>query len=103
MVTKYTLHGKNIVHMTSDNGQQHDSLHFFYDAQNKPATVAYNGSMYAYIYNLQSDVLGLIDSAGTEVVKYAYDAWGKVLFTTGSLASTLGIVQPFRYRGISMI
>ena len=41
----------------------------------------------------------LIDSPGTEVVKYTYDAWGKVLSTTGSLASTLGTVQPFRYRG----
>ena len=33
------------------------------------------------------------------MVKYTYDAWGKVLSTTGSLASTLGTVQPFRYRG----
>ena len=44
-------------------------------------------------------MLGLIDSTGTEVVKYTYDAWGKVLSTTGSLASTLGTIQPFRYRG----
>ena len=33
------------------------------------------------------------------MVKYTYDAWGKVLSNTGSLASTLGTVQPFRYRG----
>ena len=44
-------------------------------------------------------MLGLIDSNGTEVVKYTYDAWSKVLSATGSLASSLGIVQPFRYRG----
>ena len=37
--TKYTLHGKNIVHMTSGS----NSLHFFYDAQNKPAVVLFNG------------------------------------------------------------
>ena len=41
----------------------------------------------------------MIDSTGTEVVKYTYDAWGKPLSTTGSLAATLGTVQPFRYRG----
>ena len=41
----------------------------------------------------------MLDSTGTEVVKYTYDAWGKPLSTTGSLASTLGTVQPFRYRG----
>ena len=76
-----------------------NDLHFFYDALNRPAIVAYNGTKYAYIYNLQGDVLGLIDSNGTEVVKYTYDAWGKVLSATGSLASTMGTVQPFRYRG----
>ena len=57
---------------------------------------------YAYIHNLQGDIIGIVDSNGTEVVKYTYDAWGKVLSTTGSLASTLGTVQPFRYRGIGI-
>ena len=71
----------------------------YYDAQNRPAVVDFNGTKYGYIVNLQGDVLGLIDSTGTEVVKYTYDAWGKVLSTTGSLASTLGTIQPFRYRG----
>ena len=28
-----------------------------------------------------------------------YDSWGKVLSTTGSMAGTLGAIQPFRYRG----
>ena len=28
-----------------------------------------------------------------------YDSWGKVLSTTGTLATTLGKYQPFRYRG----
>ena len=43
--------------------------------------------------------MGILNTSGTEVVKYTYDAWGKVLTTTGSLASTLGTIQPFRYRG----
>ena len=54
---------------------------------------------FAYIQNLQGDIVGIIDSNGTEVVKYTYDAWGKILSTTGSLAATLGTIQPFRYRG----
>ena len=33
------------------------------------------------------------------VVGYTYDAWGRVLSTTGSLASTLGTYNPLRYRG----
>ena len=95
VVTNYTLHGKNIVHMT----QGSNTLHFWYDAQNRPAIVQFNGTKYAYIHNLQGDIIGIIDTNGTEVVKYTYDAWGKPLSTTGSLASTLGTIQPFRYRG----
>ena len=33
------------------------------------------------------------------VVSYTYDAWVKILSTTGSMASTLGAENPFRYRG----
>lgn len=33
------------------------------------------------------------------MVSYSYDAWGKMLSKTGTLASTLGTIQPFRYRG----
>ena len=35
-----------------------NKLHFFYDAQNKPAVVIFNGTAYAYPYNLQDDVIG---------------------------------------------
>ncbi|MBQ4640286.1 MAG: hypothetical protein IJB69_07210 [Clostridia bacterium] len=58
----------------------------------------FNGTKYGYIHNLQGDVIGLIDTGCIEVVKYVYNALGKILSTTGSLASTLGAVQPFRYR-----
>lgn len=33
------------------------------------------------------------------MVEYVYDTWGKKASTTGSLAGTLGLFQPFRYRG----
>ena len=95
VATNYTLHGTNIVHMTKGNAE----LHFWYDAQNRPAIVEFNGTKYGYLYNLQGDVIGLIDSANTEVVKYTYDAWGKPLSVTGSLANTIGYYNPFRYRG----
>ena len=61
--------------------------------------VVFNGTSYAYLYNLQGDVIGLVDSNGAEMVFYSYDTWGKMISKTGSLASTLGTIQPFRYRG----
>ena len=95
VTTKYTLHGKNVVHMTSGA----DELHFFYDAQNRPAVVVYNGTAYAYVKSLQGDIVAILDENGNTVVSYGYDAWGAPLWCTGELAETLGKVQPFRYRG----
>ena len=58
-----------------------------------------NGTEYYYLYNGQRDVIGLYDASGNVVVEYTYDAWGKPLTTTGSLASTVGAKNPYRYRG----
>ena len=60
VVTKYTLHGKNIVHMTQGGNE----LHFFYDAQNRPAVVVYNGTAYAYVKSLQGDIVAILDEDG---------------------------------------
>ena len=59
----------------------------------------YNGTKYAYVKNLQGDVIRIINANGVTVVEYNYDAWGNILSTTGSMASTLGAANPFRYRG----
>ena len=76
-----------------------DELHIFYDAQNRPAVVVYNGVPYAYVKSLQGDIVAILDENGNMVVSYGYDAWGAPLWCTGELAETLGKVQPFRYRG----
>ena len=102
--TEYMLHGKLITHMTKrcvdENGEETvQNLHFFYDAQSKPAFVEYNGTKYRYLQNLQGDIVGIVDTNGNLVVEYKYDAWGKPISTTGSMADTLGKYNPFRYRG----
>ena len=95
VTTHYTLSGRNIVHMT----QGSSDLHFFYDAQGRPAMVRFGGTDYFYVYDLQGDVVAMVDTDGTQVVEYMYDAWGAPISKTGSLASTLGSLNPFRYRG----
>ena len=74
-------------------------LSFTHDAAGNPLTLTYNGTKYYYNTNLQGDVIGILDSSGTTVVTYIYDAWGRPYSTTGSLASTLGADNPLRYRG----
>ena len=74
------------------------SFHFTYDATG-PMSMTFYGTEYFYLKNAQGDVTGLVDSSGTQVVAYTYDAWGNILSTTGSMADGLGYTNPFRYRG----
>ena len=74
-------------------------MHFYYGAGEKPVFVNFNGTMYTYVYSLQGDVVALLDAGGNVVVEYQYDAWGNIVASTGSLVSTLGYLNPFRYRG----
>ena len=74
------------------------SFHFTYDATG-PMSMTFYGTEYFYLKNAQGDVTGLVDSSGTQVVAYTYDAWGNPLTTTGTMADTLGKLNPFRYRG----
>ena len=62
-------------------------------------SVTYDGAEYFYLKNAQGDVTGLVNSSGTQMVAYTYDAWGNPLTTTGTMADTLGKLNPFRYRG----
>ena len=61
--------------------------------------MSYGGPTYTYYKNIFGDILGIFDENGTLVVRYYYDAWGNIISTTGSMASTLGRDNPFRYRG----
>ena len=85
--------------MDESGSENTEELHFFYDAQSRPAFVEYNGVKYRYVHNLQSDVVGIVDAAGNFVVEYRYDAWGKSISVNRTLKTTLGELNPFRYRG----
>jgi RHS repeat-associated protein len=90
------MNGNKIAHLTRGGVD----MHFWHDLQGNPSFVTYNNKDYWYVYNLQGDVVALVDKdTGTEVVEYRYDAWGKQIGCTGTLASSLGKENPFRYRG----
>ena len=95
--TEYTLHGKLITHLKQGSSE----MHFFYDAQSRPAMVEFGGIVYTYVHNLQGDIVGIVDSAGALVVEYKYDAWGKPISRSylTTAYETLGRLNPFLYRG----
>ena len=94
----YTTDGTKILSEQRTGTNPH-TIYYVYDANGSVVGMKYNGVQYWYHKNIQGDVLGIMNANGVEVVSYAYDAWGKVLSVSGSLSSTVGAVNPFRYRG----
>ena len=94
-VTNYNYHGSALISQVTGN----DTLLFSYDAAGNVVAVNYNGTYYYYVRNGQNNIIRLIDGDNNTVVEYAYDSWGTPLSTTGTLATTLGVQNPFRYRG----
>ena len=93
--TQYYLNGSTILtQITGDN-----RFDFFYDENGLLLGFSYNGAKYYYIRNLQSDIIGILDNSGNQVVSYTYDSWGKLLSIEGSAKDTIGVQNPFRYRG----
>ena len=91
----YVYNGGQLAQMTR-NGEVVD---FFYDGEGRPAYLTYNNTTYYYVTNLQGDVIAILDSSGTVVVNYHYDAYGVLLQTGGTMAATLGMLNPLTYRG----
>ena len=100
----YVYNGSSLMQMVvqttvDDGAPTTDTLYFSYDASGIPMSLIYNGADYYYTVNLQGDVTAILNTSGTAVVEYTYDAWGNILTVTGSMADTLGAVNPLTYRG----
>ena len=93
----------NLVHETRNNGKDH--LYYYYDANGSIGSISYNGVRYAFLKNLQGDVIAILDTNSNIVARYTYDAWGRILSITdgngnaNTSSSFIGNVNPIRYRG----
>ena len=115
----YDQNGNRIAKQTADTGvdyhvdggkllamrRNNEVVNFIYDEKGSILAMDVinssqnNQGMYYYQKNLQGDVTGLVDSNGNQMVSYTYDSWGKPHSVTGTKAATLGVLNPFRYRG----
>ena len=91
----YIYSGSQLVQMSVGGNK----VNFTYDAGGAPLTITVGGVTFYYVTNIQGDVVGVLSPSGEEVVHYRYDAWGNILSTEGAMASTLGEINPLRYRG----
>mgnify|MGYP004468819933 CR=1 FL=1 len=94
ITTTYQLDGSKIVSENRNGTVQS----YFYDENGSVLGITYGGENYYFRKNFRGDVLAILTASGEVVVEYSYDPWGNILAVTGSLASTLGSDNPFRYR-----
>ena len=73
-------------------------MDFLYDEGGNAYSFVYNGTQYYYVRNIQGDVVRILNTSGTTVVAYSYDAWGKCTVTTGA-SNAIANANPIRYRG----
>ncbi len=93
--TDYIVPGGKI--LAESNGTE--SIHYFYDPSGSIQGMKYGGTIYYYIKNAEGDILGLVDSStGDLAATYSYNDWG-VPTVTNVGNSTIGDVNPIRYRG----
>ena len=95
VTTTFQLDGSKIVSENRNGTVQS----YFYDENGSVLGITYGGENYYFRKNFRNDVLAILNASGEVVVEYSYNPWGNILAVTGSLASTLGADNPFRYRG----
>ena len=96
VTTNYTVdENNNIIEQTDGT----NTIKFVYDSSNSPIYMVCNNVTYYYEKNLQGDIVAILDANGNTVVEYAYNIWGKLENITGTLADTIGVINPLRYRG----
>ena len=96
VTTKYYYDGDKLITEVTPTSQ----LDFLYDENQQLYGFIYNNNeKYFYIRDFVQNILGIVDTNGSLVVKYRYTAYGKITSITGSLANTIGAYNPFRYKG----
>ena len=95
VTTTFQLAGSMIV---SEN-RNGNIIQYYYNEAGSVIGLRYNGNDYFFRRTVNGDIIAILNTSGEVVVTYEYDPWGNILAVTGTLASTLGADNPFRYRG----
>ncbi|MBY6801068.1 DNRLRE domain-containing protein [Clostridium botulinum] len=82
-----------------NNDGEEEEIYYTYDGDDRLVSLNFKGQEYYYVRNAENDIIALTDNSGKVVVSYAYDSWGKLLGIEGELKDTLGVKNPYRYKG----
>ena len=90
--TEYYLDGSQI--LAEYREAEQSTIIYIYDVSGI-AGMIYKGQCYYFDKNQLGDIVGIYNESGQKVGEYVYDAWGNILYKSGSMAD----INPFRYRG----
>jgi uncharacterized protein RhaS with RHS repeats len=95
-VTTFTVVGSQITRQQTGENE----IFFFYDNDGQLIGLNYAAENYFYLKNLQGDIIAIADIDGTNLLWSILMMFGAFCFRhSGTMAGTLGIDNPFRYRG----
>ena len=94
-IIKYYYEGNRLITEYKDENKR---LDFLYDNNGiLYGFIENKTNIYYYVRDCMQNILGIIDSNNTIVVKYNYNAYGEILSITGN--PYIGSINPFRYKG----
>ncbi len=104
VTTEFIYNGDQLVGQKTSDGSE--DLVFLYDDAGSYIGFVYRNAEYYYMKNVQGDIIGIVDSAGSILAIYVYNPWGRLVTidrVTGSSysdnGSSIGSINPIRYRG----
>ena len=104
VTTEFIYNGDQLVGQKTPDGSE--DLVFLYDDAGSYIGFVYRNAEYYYMKNVQGDIIGIVDSAGSILAIYVYNPWGRLVTidrVTGSSysdnGSSIGSINPIRYRG----
>ena len=102
-LTKYFYDGDKLIleeYICAEEAEESYKINFLYDEQGLLFGLILNEeNKYFYVRDIFQNILGLVDESGTLVVKYDYNAFGKILSVTDTSGVSIGEINPFRYKG----
>ncbi|MGI6359594.1 MAG: RHS repeat-associated core domain-containing protein [Acholeplasmatales bacterium] len=90
----YTVLGNKVLKETWGN----NTIIYTYDVDGSLISFNYNGVEYFYVKSSLNDIMKIVNSSGSILVTYDYDAYGNIINVTDNSGINLSYINPYRYR-----
>lgn len=95
-ITEYYYVGDNVVY---EDNALYGRIYYLYDYYGDLIGFMYDGQTYFYVRDALKNIVAITDYAKNVIVEYFYNAYGQTVDMVGSKAETIGVINPYRYKG----